>query len=182
MKTYVAMIRGINVTGYNIVKMERLRAMMAKCGFHDVRTYIQSGNVIFSAEGSAAQCIGAIERALARELGKPIAVLIRSSSDLAKVLRENPFLKDKGVDEARVSVSFLKEAPAKERFAALSAIRSGRDRYASCGKEIYLYCPDGFGNSKLAGVLERVIGVKGTVRNWNTVKKLYEMSIMKVTP
>jgi uncharacterized protein (DUF1697 family) len=176
MSTYVAMIRGINVSGRNLIPMERLRRLFSDCGFEDVRTYIQSGNVVFGAKESASRCVAAIEKKLGRELGKPIAVIVRTPDELGAIIAENPFLKKKGIDVARLAVSFLEKPPSKERLAAVSAIESGKDQFQSRGRDIYLYCPDGFGNSRLAGRLERVLGVSATARNWNSVMKLHEMA------
>jgi uncharacterized protein (DUF1697 family) len=179
MSTYVAMIRGINVTGYNIIPMERLRTLFSDCGFTDVRTYIQSGNVVFGATGSTASCVAAIQGKLERELGKPIAVILRTPDELGAIIAKNPFLKMKGVDVKRLAVSFLDKPPTKQRLAAVEAIESGNDQFRSAGREIYLYCPDGYGNSRLAGRLERTLGVKATARNWNSVRKLHEMATIK---
>lgn len=178
--TYVALIRGINVANTQI-SMERLRKLCAACGFEDVQTYIQSGNVVFSSGESAAACGDRLAARLQRELGKPIGVLIRSARELADVVGKNPFLKEKDVKEkdvetARLHVAFLAEKPKADRMKALSAADWGRDRFRYTGKDLYLHCPDGFGRSKLATTFERMLGVGGTVRNWNTVSKLLEMA------
>jgi uncharacterized protein (DUF1697 family) len=174
-KTYVAMLRGINVTGRNMILMEDLRGLFTAAGFEEARTYIQSGNVVFRASSTASRCILTIERMLEKRMGKPIRVVIRTASELRSVIDDNPFVPP-GSDEKRVSVSFLTEKPARDRLKALEGVPSARDRFAAREKEIYLYTPDGFGTSKLAAAHERVLGVGTTVRNLNTVKKLYEMA------
>lgn len=174
MKTYVALIRGINVANTQI-SMERLRKLCTACGFDDVETYIQSGNVVFSSRDSAQTCSTNLAARLQRELGKPIGVVIRSGRELAGIAAKNPFLKEK-VDTARLSVAFLGDRPKAERVKALAAVAWGRDRFHHKAKELYLYCPDGFGRSKLATTFERMLGVGATVRNWNTVSKLLEMA------
>ncbi|HYK53275.1 MAG TPA: DUF1697 domain-containing protein [Candidatus Eremiobacteraceae bacterium] len=173
--TYIALIRGINVANTQI-SMERLRKLCAACGFEDVQTYIQSGNVVFSSGENAASCSKALAARLQRELGKPIAVLVRSARDLARIVTKNPFLKGKGVETARVHVAFLAEKPKADRLKALEAVDWGHDRFHYSGKDLYLHCPDGFGRSKLATTFERMLGVGATVRNWNTVSKLLEMA------
>ena len=180
MSTYVAMLRGINVSGHNLIKMEALRALFEACGFANVRTYIQSGNVVFTARAGAAACVTAIEKALARELRKPIAVALRTAQELGSIIRANPFAREKDADESKFAVTFLQAPPNKARLDALAGVQSGRDRFAARGKEIYLYLPDGFGRSKLAAGLERILSLPGTSRNWNTVKKLHEISITNV--
>lgn len=177
---YVALIRGINVTGNNLIKMERLRAMFEACGFSNVRTYIQSGNVVFDSKKPAARCAANIEKSLAAELGKPIAVHVRTSAQLGAIIAANPFAKEKNIEPARLAVSFLSGPAAKDRLAALKAVESGRDRFVARGNEIYVHCPDGFGRSKLAAALDRVLTTKSTSRNWNTVTTLFEMAILKV--
>ena len=180
MSRYVALIRGINVTGNNIIKMERLRALFEGCGCTNVRTYIQSGNVIFDSKKAPSRCVTMVEELLAAELGRPIAAHLRTAAELGAIIAANPFAKEKGVEPARLAVSFLNGPPAKERLAALKALDSGRDRFVARGNEIYVYCPDGFGRSKLASGMDRVLGVRSTSRNWNTVTTLYEMAILPV--
>lgn len=174
---YVALIRGINVSNTQI-SMERLRKVFAACGFDDVRTYIQSGNVVFTSDARAASCAAGIERRLHRELGKPVGVVVRSPRELAAIVANNPFLVQKGVDAARLSVAFLAGRPKAGGLKVLAARDWGRDRFHHRGKELYLHCPDGFGRSKLATTFERLLGVGATVRNWNTVTKLLEMATM----
>ena len=176
MSTLVAMIRGINVTGRNIVPMEALRSLVAGCGCEAPRTYIQSGNVVFESASGAKACTAAIEQALAKRLGKPISVIVRTPAALRAVIRDNPFLRERGIDVARLSVSFLSRKPATSRIKALEGVPSGRDRFAPHGKEMYLYTPDGFGTSKLAAAHERMLQVAATVRNWRTVLRLEEMT------
>lgn len=174
--TYAALVRGINVANTQI-SMERLRKLCAACGFEDVRTYIQSGNIVFSSGESAPACRTALAARLQRELGKPVGVIVRSARDLAGVVAKNPFLKEKGVETERLHVAFLAQKPKADRMKALGAVDWGRDRFGYTGKDLYLYCPDGFGRSKLATTFERMLGVGATVRNWNTVSKLLEMAM-----
>jgi len=173
--TYVALIRGINV-GKTQLAMERLRKLCTTSGFEDVRTYIQSGNVVFSSSENPTECGIVLAARLQRELGKPVGVVVRSARELAGVAAKNPFLKVKGVETSRLHVAFLAERPNAGRVKALAAIDWGRDRFHHSAKELYLCCPDGFGRSKLATTFERMLGVGATVRNWNTVSKLLEMA------
>lgn len=176
MKTYVALLRGINVVGSNLLPMERLRKLLSACGFANVRTYIQSGNAVFETDGSPAKCLAALESRLAKELKKPITVIVKTPRELAAIIAANPFAKRKGLDVARVSVSFLKTPAAADRLKRLATVESGRDEFRASGNELYLYCPDGYGRSKLASVHERVLAVQATNRNWNTVTKLLELA------
>jgi uncharacterized protein (DUF1697 family) len=158
--------------------MERLRALFEKGGCTKVRTYIQSGNVVFDSRKAAARCVASIEAFLADELGKPIAAHVRTSAELRAIIAANPFAKEKNIEPSRLAVSFLSGPPSKDRLDALRAVDSGSDRFVARGSEIYMHCPDGFGRSKLAAGLDRVLSSKSTSRNWNTVTTLYELSIL----
>jgi uncharacterized protein (DUF1697 family) len=174
MATYIVLLRGVNVGG-NILKMERLREVCAGLGAKNVRTYVQSGNVVFDAAGTASHWEKTLERRLAGESRLPVSVMVRTAAEMARVAAGNPFVKEKGMDTTRLAVAFLQEAPSKEALAALGARDNGRERFHCAGKEIYLHCPDGFARAKLY-VMDKVLGQRTTTRNWNTVNKLCEMS------
>jgi uncharacterized protein (DUF1697 family) len=174
MPLYIALLRGINVGG-NILKMDRLRDVCAKLGAKNVRTYVQSGNVVFEAQGSASHWAETLERKLAGESRLPVSVIVRTAAEMAAMLSGNPFLKEKGIDTARLAVTFLQQTPPKEALEALAALKIGSERYHHAGHEIYLHCPNGFADSKLY-LLEKVLKQRTTTRNWNTVTKLCEMS------
>jgi uncharacterized protein (DUF1697 family) len=172
--TYVALIRGINVGG-NTLKMGRLREICSKLDADNVRTYLQSGNVVFSAAGSSEKWSQALENKLVGETRLPVAVIVRTADEIAAIAAGNPFLPEKGIDTARLAVTFLQQPLSKQALAALSAMDLGSERYHYSGKHIYLHCPDGFAKAKLY-LLDKVLGQKTTVRNWNTIMKLHEMS------
>ncbi|MGA8765439.1 MAG: DUF1697 domain-containing protein [Candidatus Acidiferrales bacterium] len=174
MPTYIALLRGVNVGG-NILKMDRLRELCAALGARNVRTYVQSGNIVFEGKGSASHWAETLERKLAGESRLPVSVMVRTAAEMSTVLAGNPFLKEKGIDTARLAVTFLQKAPAKLALDALAALKIGSERYHCAGKEIYLHCPNGFADSKLYS-LEKVVKQRTTTRNWNTVTKLCEMS------
>ena len=156
MAIYIALLRAVNV-GQNVIKMERLRELWSQCGCKNVTTYIQSGNVVFEAEGSPANWSQAIEQRLAGETRLPVSVILRTPAELKGIIARNPFLRDA-----------LKK---------LSAVNAGGDQFRLSGKEVYLYCPEGYGRSKLSNAaLERALSVKATTRNWNTVNKLDEIA------
>jgi uncharacterized protein (DUF1697 family) len=176
MTTYIALLRGVNVGG-NMLKMERLREIWADCGFQNVRTYIQSGNVIFNAKGTPKEWLSKVEKKLAGETRLPVSVVVRSATELGKVISANPFLKQKGVDLTKLHLTFLLTAPSKSTLQELGQIESGADQFHCHRQDVYLYCPGGYGNTKLSNVrLEKVLGVKATTRNWNTVNTLYKMA------
>ena len=178
MTTYIALLRGINVGGgKTLIKMERLREIFSKLGFENVRTYVNSGNVIFEADGVPAKWNGKIEKAIAAEMKRPVSVIVRTGADLKKIIAGNPFRKDKSVEPARLLVMFLGGPAAKDAAKKFAAVDSGEDRYHFAGREIYLYCPDGVHESKFFRMdFDKVLGVSATGRNWNTVNKLCEMA------
>jgi uncharacterized protein (DUF1697 family) len=175
MPVYIALLRGVNI-GQNILKMERLRALCTELGLKNVRTYFQSGNVVFEAQESASHWAQALERKLVGESRLPVTVIVRTAVEMTKVEAGNPFLKEKGIDTARLAVSFLQQIPAKAALDALRALKIGSERFHHSGKEIYLHCPDGFANAKLY-TLDKVLAQRTTTRNWNTVTRLHEMSV-----
>lgn len=172
--TYIALLRGINVGG-NILKMDRLRALCSLLGAEDVRTYLQSGNVVFRAAGSSAQWTERLEKKLVGESRLAISVMVRTSAELQTVRQQNPFLKEPKIDLARLGVAFLQQMPARRAIAALRATNLGSERFHLAGREIYLHCPEGFAHAKLY-TLDKILDQKTTVRNWNTVLKLCEIS------
>jgi uncharacterized protein (DUF1697 family) len=175
-RAHIALLRGVNVGG-NALSMDQLRKLCAKLSMRNARTYIQSGNLVFEGEGTPTHWSAVLERALAGKARLPISVLVRTGAEIAKVVERNPFLREKGVDPAKLHVTFLRQAPAKTALAALSAVNAGPDRLSHAGREIYLHCPNGYGRSKLTNnALERVLGVGATTRNWRTVMTLAEMA------
>ncbi len=178
--TYIALLRGINVGGHKLIKMDQLRKSFEALGWDDVRTYVQSGNVVFQAPKQSPEMLSKkIEEKILRGFGFSVPVVIRSSEEIGRTIKANPFLKEKGIDVASLAVAFLAQTPEKAALNALEALALTMkpDQFRYSGKEIYLYLPNGFGKSKLANGLERVLSVATTARNWNTVNKLYEMSI-----
>jgi uncharacterized protein (DUF1697 family) len=176
MTTHIALLRGINV-GSNTLKMERLRALFAELGFADARTYVQSGNVLFTASGPARALAAQIEGRLVGEARLPVAVLVRTPAQLGRLIDANPFLKEPGIDAKKLHVTFLAGRATKAGLAALGTVQSGADRWRAAGEEVYLHCPDGYGRTKLNNTaIERLLATRATTRNWNTVRALYEMS------
>lgn len=181
MPTYVAMLRGINVSGQKKIKMDRLRELFVSSGFEAVESYVQSGNVVFDTARTGATALSEkIARGIKTEFGHDVSVVIRTPRELARVVKDNPFLKQRGIDLARLGVTFLAAAPRQAGRARLQAVDSGDDEWRLEGKEIYLHCPSGYGKTKLSNNLfERAFAVAATTRNWRTVNALLEMSTRK---
>ncbi len=165
--TYIALLRAINVGGTGKLPMAELRSLCADLGFADVRTYIQSGNVVFATRRSAAAAKAALEQALAARLGKPSAVIMRTLEELVAVEAANPF---PDAAPAQLLVLFLDAPPDA---ALLKTVKiPGRERLKLLGRELYLHFPDGMGPSKLRIPYADI----GTGRNLNTVRALIALA------
>jgi uncharacterized protein (DUF1697 family) len=173
MTTYVALLRGINVSGKNKVKMEDLRAIVGSLGCERVQTYIQSGNVVFdSSTRSAAKVSDEISGAITRELALDVTVLVRTAADLTTVLATSP-LDRNGVDTTKLHVTFLASTPPAAKLRALADVDASPDALAVVGREVYVHCPNGYGRTKLNNTFfEKRLGVGATTRNWRTVQTL----------
>jgi len=178
MATYIAMLRGINVGRGKMVKMERLRTSFAGLGFDEVKTYVQSGNVVFQCERkSPAKLTRTIEAKIQRDFGFTVPVLIKTSKELAQIVRDNPLLRVKGIDVSKLHVTFLSNAPPKTAAKVLEDLTTTGERFRILNREIYLYCPDGYGISKLTNTtIEKKFSLVATTRNWRTVNALLEMA------
>jgi uncharacterized protein (DUF1697 family) len=173
---YIAMLRGVNVGG-NPLKMDWLRAACEEIGLRDVRTYVQSGNIVFTSRLGAAAIAQTLRTTVDAQTRLPVSVVIRNAAELAKIVAGNPFLKQKGVDVAKLHVTFLDRTPTKPPLERLDALAGGRDQYRLAGREIYLHCPINYGETKLSNTaIEKVLGVGATTRNWKTVTTLHEMA------
>lgn len=167
MSIFVALLRAINVGGTGKLPMSELRALCERARFDDVRTYIQSGNVVFKSELSEADVKATLEAALAKKMGKPVGVVVRSDAELSSTLKRNPFPAAK---PAQVLIYFLDQAPAK---GALDDVTiPGREQLELHGRELFVHFPDGQGRSKLKIPFAK----QATARNLNTVAKLVEMA------
>jgi uncharacterized protein (DUF1697 family) len=174
---HVALLRGINVGGKNILPMKTLAEIFAKAGCRDVTTYIQSGNVVFSAPAAVLKKLPrVISKQIADEFGHQVPVVIRSHEELAAVIRDNPYLQA-GEPEKTLHVMFLAATPGAEAVAKLDPLRSPPDRFAVAGHHVYLHLPNGMGNSKLTNAwLDAKLSTVSTARNWATILKLHEMT------
>jgi uncharacterized protein (DUF1697 family) len=173
---YVAMLRGVNVGG-NSLRMDWLRRACEDIGLQDVRTYVQSGNIVFSSRLSASKLAQRLKATIGGKTRLPVTIVIRSASEMANVIAGNPFLKQRGVDIMKLHVTFLAKAPSKLALDKLDALAGTRDEYRLARQEIYLHCPINYGETKLSNTaIEKVLSVGATTRNWKTVATLCEMA------
>ena len=176
MKTYIALLRGVNVLGANRVTMKDLARLFETHGCADVRTYIQSGNVIFRSNTATASRVAAgVAGAISKSCGFAPAVLVLTRQELERAAAANPYGQATG-NPTCVHLFFLAERPRNPDLERLDALRVSSVRFALKGKVLYLHTPDGFGPSKLARAVERLLGVGATARNWRTVATLIEMA------
>ena len=171
----VALLRGINVGGKNPLPMKDLAQMFRQAGCGSVRTYIQSGNVIFEAPAGATKVAETVTARIEKQLGYRIPVVLRTADQLRKTIAANPYLAG-GADHKALHVYFLAVAPAAHAIAALDANRSAPDTFHVRGQEIYLHLPNGMGRTKLTNAyFDTKLATICTARNWTTVLKLAEM-------
>jgi uncharacterized protein (DUF1697 family) len=175
-QTYIALFRGINVGGSHMLPMKDLKALLEKQGHRDVRTYIQSGNVIFrSAAPDAAQAAKRLAAAVSKSHGFEPRVLVLTLGALERAAAGNPFPEATGNPKS-LHLFFLAERPPKPDVKAFEAVKAASERFALKGLIFYLFTPDGFGTSRLAARAEKLLGVGATARNWRTVTTLIEMA------
>jgi uncharacterized protein (DUF1697 family) len=174
--TWVALFRAINVLGNNLLPMKDLCALLQHEGFTSVRSYIQSGNVVFrSAAGTSSSLASRIGRAVHSRHGFLPKVLVLKVRELESAVALNPF-PGAEAEPRTLHLFFAYEDPRSADLASLNKLRSGKEAFAFRGRIFYLHTPDGFGRSKLAANAERLMRVDATARNWRTVTKLLEMA------
>jgi uncharacterized protein (DUF1697 family) len=173
-----ALLRGVNVGGRNKVAMASLRELVAELGFLDVATHLQSGNVVFSAQGTEpAQAAAAIEAGIEHQLGLKVAVLARSGAELEQVVQSHP-LSDVASNPSRMLVIFLSRPVDRALIGDLQERQFAPDRFVAGEREIYVWAPNGVSETKLTYAFweKQLGGVTATARNWNTVQRLKEMT------
>ncbi|MGK5738594.1 DUF1697 domain-containing protein [Micromonospora sp. URMC 103] len=177
MTRYVALLRGVNVGTTARIAMADLRRIVTALGHEDVRTYLQSGNVVFGSGVRDAERLAAgIARAIADELGLTVPVLVRSAREMAALAGGNPYA-DREDDPTKLLVAFLATAPEPSRVAALTVPGGETAAFTVTGREVYLHHPDGYGRSKFSNAyLEKKLGVVSTTRNWKSVRALADLS------
>ena len=171
MPTYVALLRAVNLGGRNKVSMGTLRSVIEELGHRDVTTYIQSGNVVFTASKDVNPA--SLERAIERKFGFDIDVILRTTAAMKRVVKANPF---GGADQSKVHVGFMASKPNAAAVSRLDTEQFDPEAAAVKGSEVYFYLPNGMGRTKLPGYVLNRLDVPTTVRTWNTVLKLLELA------
>ena len=177
MKTYISILRGINVSGKNIIKMNLLQEMYEGMGFQKVKTYIQSGNVVFQ---SVETHLGELEQILTEGIltrfVANVPVLVREASELKNILARNPFINEINVDVSKLHITFLSKSPEKQFIEHIENNSYLPDKYIIVEKTIYLFCPNGYGTTRLSNnFFENKLKVKATTRNLRTLTELVKL-------
>jgi len=181
--TYIAMLRGINVSGHKTIKMQDLRTLCNKLGYRNVQTYVQSGNIVFETrKGTPANLSKQISKAIHDAYGFDVPAFIRTLEEMQRIISANPFLKEKNIDQSKLHVTFLSETPQADSLRELGKVPAGQDRFHTVHNEIYLHCPNGYGRTKLSNtMIEKTLSVAATTRNWRTSNTLLEIASTRTT-
>jgi uncharacterized protein (DUF1697 family) len=172
MPSYAAFLRGINLGPTNKIAMPRLRALAEGLGWSEVRTYINSGNLLFTADGADRELARALERAIADELSLKIDVTVRTEDQLRTLLAQNPYHEG---DPSRVTVAFLTGPPPAGAEQRVAALATDHEPFVFAGSEVWVHYGQGLGTSKLAVQFSKALGVSATVRNVRTVTKVVDL-------
>ena len=178
MQTYIAILRGINVSGHKLVKMEALRTLMEDLKFKNIRTYIQSGNIVFQDKKTS---VSTLEKKIATKIKESfdfeVPVMVKEEKEFIDVLNHNPFLTKRKEDITKLHVTFLSEFPDNEYVEKIKESVFSPDEFIIKEKNVYLFCPNGYGNTKLTNTFfENKLKVTATTRNWKTVTELVNIA------
>jgi len=178
MSVVISLLRGINVGGNRKIKMDALRALYESLGLSDVQTHVQSGNVIFKTkERNLNRLTKRIEDAIEKTFGFHSNVIVRTHAELRDAIARNPFAKRTGIEPGKLLVTFLAGSPTAEAVEKFRKIKADPEELRIDGRELYIYFPNGAGRSKLPWAsVEKLVGVTGTARNWNSVIKMLEIA------
>jgi uncharacterized protein (DUF1697 family) len=177
---YACLLRGVNVSGARKVKMIQLRDLCVSIGYSDVETYLQSGNILLSTRTAQSKIGPSLSEAISKEFGyTDVDVVVRTSAELESIIKGNPFLA-RGCDPSQLYVTFFAKDVKPAAVEAIGLDRFLPDEFAPGTKAVYVYCPTGYGRTKLnTGFFERKLGMHATARNWQSVNKLWEMASEK---
>ena len=174
MDVYIGLLRAVNLGAHNKIAMSDLRDLLAGLGMKDVRSLLQSGNLVFRSDAPTTEKLEELlQDAAGKRLGLKTDFFVRSARDWKAIVAANPFPAEAKRDPSHLVVMFLKEAPSRAAVTALQKVISGREVVRARGREAFITYPDGIGRSRLTtSLIEKTLGTRGTGRNWNTVVKL----------
>ena len=174
---YLALLRGINVSGKKPIKMKEFQTHLMHDGFENVRTYIQSGNIVFNYKKTENEIIESrIVDIIKNKYGYDVPVIVLTASELEDVTKNNPFVHQAATEPSKVMVSFLSNTPKADLILKLESLEFETEKFKAINKCVFLYCRNGIGKAKINNnYLESKLKVSATTRNWKTVLKLFEM-------
>lgn len=174
MTTYISLLRGINVGGHRLMKMDALKNICTHLDFTHVQTYLQSGNLVFqSTLTNTAEISSALKESIEKEFGFDVPILTMHHPYFEDLVNNNPFLKDDSKDASFFHITFLSNKVAEQQTELLKEADLNNDAYMVSDQAVYLYCPNGYSTSKLTNsLIERKLGVEATTRNWKTIQAL----------
>jgi uncharacterized protein (DUF1697 family) len=177
MKTYISMLRGVNVGG-KTMHMTDLRGLYESLDLKNVETYVQSGNVVFdTAVQDIPRWVGLLEGQIRLKFGYSVSIIIRETGDFQRVITTNPFLQGRSEDPLKLHVTFLQQPPSAMQWTNLKIPDPGPDEFSPGKEEVFLFCPGGYGRTKLSNTFfEKQLNMPATTRNWNTVNTLFQMA------
>ena len=175
MNIYISMLRGINVGRNKKIKMKELKVLYESLNFKNVKTYIQSGNVVFKFEDlPPSKLREKIENKIKEVFGFDVMVFIRTKNEFRNIINDNPFSKE---DPKQLHVTFLSDTPFEMPFKEIDLKKDEAEKFSIIAKEVYLFLPNGYGRTKLStGFFQKKLKVSATNRNWRTVNKLYDIA------
>lgn len=178
MNAFISMLRGINVGGQKKIRMAELANLYESLGLVSVKTYVQSGNVVFkSTKSNVSALANLIEGQIKRLLGYSVSVFIRETNDFQRIIAGNLFLNKRKEDPAKLHVTFLYRPPSEAKLGSLGIPNNKGDEFFVGSQEIYIFCPNGYARTKFSNTFfEKKLEVPATTRNWNTVTTLYKMA------
>jgi uncharacterized protein (DUF1697 family) len=179
MNTYIALLRGINVSGRNLIRMEPLRESLRELGYSGVTTYLQSGNVVFSADLSGTEMLERqISLKIREDFSCEVPVIVLNPERLMTILANNPFARQPGKNPDHLYVTLLSTLPDRPDLPGLEARRQPGEEISIMENVVYLYCPVGYGKTRLSNTfLESKLGVTATTRNWKTINELSRLAV-----
>ncbi len=178
MATYISILRGINVSGQKLIKMDELKKSYKDLGFQNVTTYVQSGNVIFNYdETKPNQLEHKIIQQIEKDFGFNITIIVLSVDKLKHIIDNNPFIRDKNKDETHIYITFLADIPNKVDINLMEEKKLDGEEIHIANNAVYLYCPNGYGKTKWNNnFLEKKLKVSATTRNWKTTTELLKIA------
>ena len=184
MQPYISLLRGINVSGQKKIRMANLKSLYESLGLANVQTYVQSGNVVFvSDEEEPEKLRKSIEDQIEKAYGFSVPVLLRTAEGFQRLIGSRHFRRERSENPSRVMVTFLYDFPEQSKLIVLSVPENETCEFVFTDQEIFLFCPDGYGRSKLSNnFFEKKLGVTATTRNWKSVLALYEMASQRQKP